>query len=81
MPNPAGVYICMFFGRAGHLNKFCFWRKRIEKRHFEYARNSYRDEFLDFLPRSYSRALPRTSYHALSHFSYGHNHHSYGFGS
>jgi hypothetical protein len=81
MPNPDGVYICMFFGRAGHLDKFCFRRKRIEKRHFEYATNSYRDEFLNFLPRSYSRALPHTSSHALSHFSYGHNHRSYGFGS
>jgi hypothetical protein len=40
---------------------------------FEYARNSYRDEFFDFLPHSYS--------HALSRFSHGPNHHSYGFGS
>jgi hypothetical protein len=25
--------ICMFCGRAGHLDEFCFQRKRIEKRH------------------------------------------------
>jgi hypothetical protein len=48
---------------------------------FEYARNSYRDEFFDFPPRSHSRALPRTSSRALSCFSHGPNHHSYGFGS
>jgi hypothetical protein len=40
---------------------------------FDYARNSYRDEFIDFPPRSYSRALPQ--------FSHGPNHRSYGFGS
>jgi hypothetical protein len=73
------AFVCMFCGRAGHLNEFCFRRKRIEKSHFEYARNSYRDEFLDFLPRSYSRALPHTSSRALSHFSHGSNHRSYGF--
>jgi hypothetical protein len=55
--------------------------KRIEKRRFEYARNSYRDEFFDFPLRSYSRALSRTTSRALSHFSHGPNHHSYGFGS
>jgi hypothetical protein len=79
----------MFCGRAGHLDEFCFQRKRIERRHVEYARNSYRDEFIDFpphsysriLPRSYSRALPRTSSCALPQFSYGPNHRSYGFGS
>jgi hypothetical protein len=71
----------MFYGRAGHLDEFCFRYKRIEKRHFEYARNSYRDEFFDFLPRSYYHALPHTSSHALSSFSHGPNHHSYGFGS
>jgi hypothetical protein len=31
MPNLDGVYICMFCGRAGHLDKFCFRRKRMEK--------------------------------------------------
>jgi hypothetical protein len=51
------------------------------KRCFEYARNSYRDEFFGFSPRSYSRASPHTPSHALSHFSHGPNHHSYGFGS
>jgi hypothetical protein len=70
----------MFCGRAGHLDEFCFRRKRIEKRRFEYAKNSYHDEFHDFLPRSYSRALARTSSRALSHFSHGPNHRSYSFG-
>jgi hypothetical protein len=63
--------------------------RRIERRHVEYARNTYRDKFIDFpphssshvLPRFYSRASPRTSSHAFSQFSYGSNHHSYGFGS
>jgi hypothetical protein len=89
MPNLDGVYTCVFCGSAGHLDKFCFQRKRIEKRRFEYARKSYHDEFLDLPPRSYSRvpprlyprALPRTFLHALSHFSHGPNHHLYGFGS
>jgi hypothetical protein len=53
------AFICMFCGRAGHLDEFCFRRKRIERRHIEYARDSYRDEFIDFLPRSYSHVLPR----------------------
>jgi hypothetical protein len=44
---------------------------------FDNARNSYRDEFLDYPSRSYSHASPRT----LSCFSHGPNHHSYGFGS
>jgi hypothetical protein len=55
------AFVCMFYDRAGHLDEFCFRRKRIEKRHFEYARNSYPDELLGFLPRSYSRASPHTS--------------------
>jgi hypothetical protein len=63
------------------LDEFFFRCKRIEKRRFEYVRNSYRDEFFDFLPHSYSRALSHTSSCALSHFSHGLNHHSYGFGS
>jgi hypothetical protein len=82
-------FICMFCGRAGHLNEFCFRRKRIEKRCFDYARNSYRDEFIDFLacsyshvsPHFYSRASPHTSARAFPQFSYGPNHRSYGFGS
>jgi hypothetical protein len=74
------VFICMFCGRAGHLDEFCFRRKRIERRRFDYARNSYRDEFSDFLPRSYSHASPCTSSHALLHVSHGPNHSSYGFG-
>jgi hypothetical protein len=83
------AFVCMFCGRAGHSNEFCFRCKRIEKRHFEYARNSYHDEFLDLPPRSYSRvpprsysyAWPRTFSHSFPQFSYGPNHHSYGFGS
>jgi hypothetical protein len=74
-------FICMFCGRASHLDEFCFRQKRIEKRRFKYARNSYHDEFFEFLPRSYSRASPRTSSHALSQFSHGPNHRSYDFGS
>jgi hypothetical protein len=62
------AFVCIFCGRADHLDEFCFHRKRIEKRHFDYARNSYCDEFSDFLPHSYSRALSRTSSRALSHF-------------
>jgi hypothetical protein len=86
----------MFCGRAGHLDEFCYRRKRIERRHVEYARDSYRDEFIDFPPRSYShvpphfysrasprtfsRALPHTSSGALPQLAHGPNHHSYGFG-
>jgi hypothetical protein len=83
------AFVCIFCGRAGHLDEFCFWRKRIQKRCLDYARNSYHDEFIDFLPRSYSRVLPRSyshalprSYsHALPQFSHGSDHLSYGFGS
>jgi hypothetical protein len=78
----------MFCGRAGHLDEFCFWWKRIERRRVEYTRDSYRDEFIDFPPRSYShvpprfysRASPRTFSRALSQFAHGPNHRSYGFG-
>jgi hypothetical protein len=66
--------VCMFCGRAGHLDEFYFRRKRVEKRRFEYARNSYHDEFLDFPPHSYSPASPRTSSHAVSRLSHGPNH-------
>jgi hypothetical protein len=73
-PKPSEkVYICMFCSHAGHLDEFCLWHKIIEKRHVDYARNSYHDEFIDFLPHGSSRAL--------SHFSRGTNHHSYDFGS
>jgi hypothetical protein len=61
------VFVCIFCGRVGHLDEFCFRRKR--KRCFDYVRNSYRDEFFDFSPRSFSHALPRTSSHALSQFA------------
>jgi hypothetical protein len=81
------TFVCMFCGRTGHLDEFCFWRKRIEKC-VVYDRNSYRDEFIDFpphsyshvSPHSYSRASPHTSSHDFPQFSYGPNHHSYGFG-
>jgi hypothetical protein len=83
------AFVYLFCDRASHLDEFCFRRKRIEKRRLDYARNSYRDEFIDFLPcsyshvlpHSYSHALPHTSSRALSHFSHGPNHRSYGFGS
>jgi hypothetical protein len=75
------AFVCMFCGRDGHLDEFFFRRKRIEKRSFEYVRNSYHDEFFDFPPHSYSRDLTHTSYRALSHFSHRPNHRSYGFGS
>jgi hypothetical protein len=83
------AFIYMFCGRAGLLDEFYFRCKRIEKRRFEYARNSYHDEFIDFSPRSYShvplrfysRASLRTSLHAFPQFFYGPNHRSYNFGS
>jgi hypothetical protein len=40
---------------------------------------THRDEFFDFPPCSYSRALPHTSSHALPQFAHGPNHRSYGF--
>jgi hypothetical protein len=88
------AFIYMFCGRAGHLDEFCFRRKRIKRRHVEYARDSYHDEFFDveayscIPPRSYSRALSRTFSRALPHtfsyalpqFAHRPNHRSYGFG-
>jgi hypothetical protein len=74
------AFMCMFCGCAGHLDEFCFWRKRIEMRRLDYARNSYCDEFSDFPPRSFSHALTHTS-HALPQFAHEPNHPSYGFGS
>jgi hypothetical protein len=90
------AFVCMFCGRAGHLYEFCFRRKRIERRCVEYARDSYRDEFINFLSHSYShvpprfysrasphtlsRALPRTSSIASPQFAHGPNHRLYGFG-
>jgi hypothetical protein len=87
----------MFCGRAGHLDEFCFQRKRIERRCVEYTRDSYRDEFLDVPPHSYSHipprfysrasprtfscALPRTSSNTLPQFAHVPNHRSYGFDS
>jgi hypothetical protein len=82
------AFICMFCGRAGHLDEFCFRWKRIERRHVEYARDSYHDEFIDFPPcsyshvppRFYSRASPRTFSCVLPQFGHVPNHRSYGFG-
>jgi hypothetical protein len=71
----------MFYGRAGHLDEFCFRRKRIEEMRFDYARNSYHNEFTDFPPRYYSCAPARTPSRVVSHFFHGSNHCSYGFGS
>jgi hypothetical protein len=86
----------MFCCRAGHLDEFCFRRKRIKRRRVEYARDSYRDEFIVFPPCSYSHvpprfysrasphtfshALPRTSSGVVPQFAHGPNHRSYGFG-
>jgi hypothetical protein len=67
----------MFCGRVGHLDEF----SRIERRCLDYAKNSYRDEFFYFLPRSYSRVVPCSSSRALPQFAHGPNYHSYGFGS
>jgi hypothetical protein len=63
------AFVCMFCGHADHLDGFCFWCKRIERRHIEYARNSYRDEFIDFPPRSYSHVLSRFYSRASPHTS------------
>jgi hypothetical protein len=65
--------ICLFCGHVGHLDEFYFHRKRIEKWCLDYAKNSYRDEFIDFPPHTSSRASPL--------FFHGPNHRSYGFGS
>jgi hypothetical protein len=74
-PNPREeAFVCMFCGRAGHLDEFFFCRKKIEKRHLDYARNSYHYEFSDFPPRSFSRTSPCTSSRALYQFSHGPNH-------
>jgi hypothetical protein len=90
------AFVCMFCGCAGHVDEFCFQRKRIERRCVEYVRDSYRDESIDFLPHSYShvpprfysRASPRTFSRTLPYtfscaslqFAHGPNHRSYGFG-
>jgi hypothetical protein len=74
IPNPREeAFVCIFCGCASHLVEFCFHRKRIEKRSFDYDRNSDCNEFIDF--------LHRTPSHAMSHFFLGPNHRSYGFGS
>jgi hypothetical protein len=54
------AFVCIFCGRTSHLDEFYFRHKRIERRRFDYARNSYRDEFSDFSPHSLS--------HFASHF-------------
>jgi hypothetical protein len=60
------VFIYIFCGRVGHLDEFCFRRKRIERRRVEYARDSHRDEFFDVPPHSYSRIPPRSYSRTLS---------------
>jgi hypothetical protein len=75
------AFVCMFCGRAGDLDEFCFRLKRIEKRRLDYARNSFRNEFTDFPPHSYSRAPPHTPSRAMSHFFHEPNYRSYGFSS
>jgi hypothetical protein len=42
-------FICIFCVCVGHLDEFCFHHKRIEKRHSDYVRNSYCDEFIDLI--------------------------------
>jgi hypothetical protein len=82
------VLVCIFYGCASYLDEFCFRQKRIERSRIEYARDSYRDEFIDFPPRSYShvppsfysRASPHTFSRILPQFAHGPNHRSYGFG-
>jgi hypothetical protein len=69
------AFVCMFYSRVGHLDEFCFRHKKIERRHFDYARNLYHAKFSDFPPHSSSRALPRTSSRALPQFAHGPNHH------
>jgi hypothetical protein len=66
-------FVCILCGHGDHLDEFCFRRKRIEKSLFDYVRNSYCVEFINFSPCYYSCAL--------SHFSHGPNHRSYGSGS
>jgi hypothetical protein len=67
------AFICIFCGLVGYLDEFCFHRKRMEKRRFDYFRNLYRDEFIDFLSCTSSRDSP--------HFFHVPNHRSYGFSS
>jgi hypothetical protein len=82
------AFMCMFCGCAGHLDEFCFRRKRIERRRIEYARDSYRDEFINFPPRSYShvpphfysRDSPCTFSRTFPQFAHGPNYHSYSLG-
>jgi hypothetical protein len=59
------TFVCIFYGRVSHLDEFCFQCKRIERRRFDYARNSYSNEFSNFPSRSFSHALSRTSSRAL----------------
>jgi hypothetical protein len=73
--------MCLFCDCASHLDEFCFRHKRIDKRRFDFARNSYRNKFTDFPLHSYSRAPPRTPSHAMSRLLQVANHRSYGSGS
>jgi hypothetical protein len=57
-------------GSVDHLNEFCFRRKRIERRHFDYARNSYHDEFFYSPPPPF---LSRFASHFFSCFASVHS--------
>jgi hypothetical protein len=67
------AFVCIFCGRVDHLDEFCFRCKRTERKCIEYAKNSYRDELIDFphhsyshvSSRFYSRVSSRTSSHAF----------------
>ena len=68
MPKTKRDFICMFCGREGHLDDFCFRRKRIERRQMALTRNTRHDEF-EF---SSSRFASRAS-RGYGHPSYGYN--------
>jgi hypothetical protein len=61
------TFVYMFYRCADHLDEFYFWRKRIKRRRIEYGTNSYRDEFIDLPPRSYSHVPPHSYSRASPH--------------
>jgi hypothetical protein len=66
------AFVCMFYGRAGHLDEFIDFLphsySHVPPRFYSHAS-----------PRTFSRALPRTSSRALPQFAHRPNHRSYGF--